>query len=334
MADKKISALTGATTPLAGTEVLPIVQTSATVKVAVSDLTAGRIVGASSFVPSSSTVATNGMYLPAANSLGLSTNSTEQMRITSAGLVGINTANTTSPVAPQARLDVRAENIAIGVTGLDAAQGQAFVGTSTAWAPDVGGTLALGGTQNSGVLTATYASVAGRRESALGYIYAGYMQFGVNDGANVVERMRINSSGIVTMGAYGAGAATFSAAGVISSVSDETWKTKDGVPTNPDAMLQKLEPGYWFYNKEKALIFGQDRQLGFYAQNVHDAIGEEAAPIPETYTTKDENGNETSVNKPWGYYDRSVLAVAVMSLKNALATIEELKQRIEVLENK
>jgi hypothetical protein len=44
MADKKISALTGATTPLAGTEVLPIVQSGATVKVAVSDLTAGRAV--------------------------------------------------------------------------------------------------------------------------------------------------------------------------------------------------------------------------------------------------------------------------------------------------
>ena len=38
MADKKISALTGATTPLDGTEVLPIVQGSATVKVANNDL--------------------------------------------------------------------------------------------------------------------------------------------------------------------------------------------------------------------------------------------------------------------------------------------------------
>jgi hypothetical protein len=44
MADKKISALTASTTPLAGTEVLPIVQSGSTVKVAVSDLTAGRIV--------------------------------------------------------------------------------------------------------------------------------------------------------------------------------------------------------------------------------------------------------------------------------------------------
>jgi len=46
MADKKISALTAASTPLAGTEVLPIVQSNATVKVAVSDLTAGRAISA------------------------------------------------------------------------------------------------------------------------------------------------------------------------------------------------------------------------------------------------------------------------------------------------
>lgn len=44
MADKKISALTAATTPLAGTEVVPLVQSGVTKKVAVSDLTAGRAV--------------------------------------------------------------------------------------------------------------------------------------------------------------------------------------------------------------------------------------------------------------------------------------------------
>ena len=47
MANTKISALTSATTPLAGTEVLPIVQSSTTVKVAVSDLTAGRSISVS-----------------------------------------------------------------------------------------------------------------------------------------------------------------------------------------------------------------------------------------------------------------------------------------------
>jgi hypothetical protein len=52
MADKKISALTASTTPLAGTEVLPIVQGGATVKVAVSNLTAGRAVATAALTAS------------------------------------------------------------------------------------------------------------------------------------------------------------------------------------------------------------------------------------------------------------------------------------------
>ena len=52
MADKKISALTSASTPLAGTEVLPIVQSGATVKVAISNVTAGRAVSALSYASS------------------------------------------------------------------------------------------------------------------------------------------------------------------------------------------------------------------------------------------------------------------------------------------
>ena len=138
----------------------------------------------------------------------------------------------------------------------------------------------------------------------------------INDDTAAANRLNISSAGIFTMPAYGAGAATFSAAGVISSVSDETWKRKDGVPTNPDVMLQKLEPGYWFYNDEKKEAFGSERHLGFYAQNVNAAIGPEAAPEPEE-------------GKPWGYYDRSVLAVTVMSLQKALLTIESLKARLD-----
>jgi hypothetical protein len=49
MADKKISQLTGATTPLAGTEVLPIVQGGSTVKVSVDNLTVGKTVKATTF---------------------------------------------------------------------------------------------------------------------------------------------------------------------------------------------------------------------------------------------------------------------------------------------
>jgi hypothetical protein len=57
MADKKISALTGASTPLAGTEVLPIVQGGSTVKVSVANLTAGRAVSASTLTSAGSVTA-------------------------------------------------------------------------------------------------------------------------------------------------------------------------------------------------------------------------------------------------------------------------------------
>jgi hypothetical protein len=55
MADKKISALTAATTPLAGTEVLPIVQSGATVKA-----TVANIVGAGTSPGSFTTIAGTG----------------------------------------------------------------------------------------------------------------------------------------------------------------------------------------------------------------------------------------------------------------------------------
>jgi hypothetical protein len=47
MADLKISQLPAASTPLAGTEVLPIVQSGSTVQVSVNNLTAGKAVSAS-----------------------------------------------------------------------------------------------------------------------------------------------------------------------------------------------------------------------------------------------------------------------------------------------
>jgi hypothetical protein len=52
MADTKISALPASTTPLAGTEVLPIVQSGVTRQVSVANLTAGRAISATSVTAS------------------------------------------------------------------------------------------------------------------------------------------------------------------------------------------------------------------------------------------------------------------------------------------
>ena len=75
MADKKISQLTGATTPLAGTEVLPIVQGGNTVKVSVSNLTAGRTVSMDSLAVGAPTPATK--FTVNSNAAGLVANFTD-----------------------------------------------------------------------------------------------------------------------------------------------------------------------------------------------------------------------------------------------------------------
>jgi hypothetical protein len=58
MANSKISALTSATTPLAGTETLPVVQSSATTKVTVANLTAGRAVATGALTVTGAVTAT------------------------------------------------------------------------------------------------------------------------------------------------------------------------------------------------------------------------------------------------------------------------------------
>lgn len=83
MADKKISALPASTTPLAGTEVLPIVQSGVTKQVSVANLTDGRAITATKFTPTGGAVTGNGMWLPAANTVAVSTNGTEVWRANS-----------------------------------------------------------------------------------------------------------------------------------------------------------------------------------------------------------------------------------------------------------
>lgn len=58
MADLKISQLPAASTPLAGTEVLPIVQSGSTVQVSVNNLTAGKAVSATSLSATTVTATT------------------------------------------------------------------------------------------------------------------------------------------------------------------------------------------------------------------------------------------------------------------------------------
>lgn len=103
MADKKISALNAATTPLAGTEVLPIVQSGSTVKVSIADVTAGRAVSCSNFTYTGTLTGSTGILNIGAN----------QIYKDASGNVGIGTSS------PTANLDVNGVikgGVANGVT--------------------------------------------------------------------------------------------------------------------------------------------------------------------------------------------------------------------------
>lgn len=82
----RVTAGTNPTT-LSGYGITDAIDTSATAQTKSGTLTAA------SFIPTSSTVPTNGMYLPAANTLGFATNSTRAVTIDSTGKVGIGTTS-------------------------------------------------------------------------------------------------------------------------------------------------------------------------------------------------------------------------------------------------
>jgi hypothetical protein len=85
MADVKISALPASTTPLAGTEVLPIVQSSTTKQVSVANLTAGRAVSALSLT-STTTLGVTGTSTLSGNAIiSVTDNTNAALRITQLG---------------------------------------------------------------------------------------------------------------------------------------------------------------------------------------------------------------------------------------------------------
>lgn len=102
MANSKISALTSATTPLAGTETLPIVQSSTTKQVSVANLTAGRTVSMTGLIANTST-----LVVDSANSrVGIGTASpTVMCQVGDASVRGVAVVYATAASNPVVALD-------------------------------------------------------------------------------------------------------------------------------------------------------------------------------------------------------------------------------------
>jgi|TARA_B100000073_G_scaffold82788_1_gene63434 hypothetical protein len=125
---------------------------------------------------------------------------TERMRIDSSGDVGIGTAGLLKK-AIEADLHVVGSSVTSPVTARTSGTptGNLHV-QSTSWGANVGGSISLGSELNNIDSFASYGSIAGRRDSNLGYVYSGYLQFSTSDGSDLNERMRITNSGNVGIG--------------------------------------------------------------------------------------------------------------------------------------
>jgi hypothetical protein len=168
MADKKISALTASTTPLAGTEVLPIVQGGSTVKVSVANLTAGRAVSASSLTASTDNI------IIGTTAKGITTGSAIPLGLGVNGSVGAITINTTSNVGISSTDTPLKLNI---LSGVDTAN------TTTP--------LVLVGSDRTDFY-ASINSVRGAFSTVLG------MSFSTTSGGAITERMLIAPAGDIT----------------------------------------------------------------------------------------------------------------------------------------
>jgi hypothetical protein len=190
MADLKISQLTSATTPVAGTEVLPIVQSSDTRKVSIADLTAGRSVSATSYVVTGSTIPTNGMYLSGTNTIAWATNSSFRSLLNGSGLA----INTTT------------QNAQLTVSSSNTGTGTPVAGNSTVWLiNDAGSVTADNGpgiTFNSRSRTGpteiqVMAAIKGAKLNANNDEIAGYLSLYTSDNTTrtLVERYRVTDLG-------------------------------------------------------------------------------------------------------------------------------------------
>jgi hypothetical protein len=155
-------------------------------------------------------------------------------------------------------------------------------------------------------------SGSGARIYTTGVDSSGYIIYDDTAGA---YRMQVSSSGVVTINALGSGSVT-ATSGVLSAVSDMNLKIEDGFIDNALEKVLKLKPRYFLWKEETGLPTDL-RQLGFYAQEVNEAIGEEGANTPK------------GENDKWGIYDRAIIAMLTKAMQEQNEVIEDLKARLD-----
>jgi hypothetical protein len=93
-------------------------------------------------------------------------------------------------------------------------------------------------------------------------------------------------------------------------------KVHDGFIEDGIGMLMKFIPRYFYWKDTNK--FGEDRQLGFFAQEVNE-ICEEAANTPK------------SADQGWGIIDRGMIAVLVKANQEQNIIVDDMNSRLDDL---
>jgi hypothetical protein len=324
MANSKISALTSATTPLAGTETLPIVQSSTTKQVSVANLTAGRTVScaalglggtpnelaifnstsAASYIQitntGTGTTSGDGLFLGSFNAgaelknkenaqLSFGTNNTTRMTISAGGDVTVETGNLS--IATSGKGITTGSSIPLGF-GVNGSTSQVTI--------DTGGRFLLGTTSatTGGV---TMAAVLDARTVNSGF------GLGVIGNASNTQIMRF------AYDTTAVGSIVISNSGTTYNIiSDQDLKTDLGVVTETDVIANTVIHDYtWKVDGTKA--------RGVFAQEAH-IVNPLAVSVGSDEL--DENGNKIN---PWqvdlSKYIPDII-VELQSLRKRVAELE------------
>jgi hypothetical protein len=222
-------------------------------------------------------------YVYGANPFGIWTNGSQKVIVTSGGNVGIGTNSPTALLHLQSSASTAQH---IYASGAGSYSSTSFFNTTTGYGYDIG----FGG--SSTIAPNSF------------YIYGG---------SSASVKFSINSSGSAFFSSLGTGTVT-ATSGTLSTISDMNLKNEDGFINNALEKVMNLKPRYFHWKEESGLPTDL-RQLGFFAQEVNEALGEEAANTPKTENDK------------WGIYDRGMIAFLT-------AAIQELKAELDILKNK